>query len=201
MIANRPVLSDQGESGLDRSGIDQPIGWIAGKCGRKIDGGVRDRWRYSDRANLLGQALEPGPNRHRDRDPLVPRKPCQLVPRDCGNDEFISAFQRLARTSADSLRLRRPPMNDVGIEQRCTHAQAAFQRSPVENNCSSLPAVIAMPSAEPFNERAPEAGTRRATGCPCRVISISSPAAASSKRRRIVAFASVAVTCLDIWSV
>lgn len=43
------------------------------------------------------------------------------------------------------------------------------------------------------------AGTSRATGRPCLVISISSPAVASSCNRSIVAFASVAVTCLTMW--
>jgi len=77
--------------------------------------------------------------------------------------------------------------------------QSAFQNSPVEKSSSSSTALAAVPVSEPRSERALGAGTSRATGRPCLVISISSPAAASSSSRRIVAFASVAVTCLGIW--
>lgn len=49
--------------------------------------------------------------------------------------------------------------------------------------------------AEPLSDREPDAGTSRATGRPWRVVSISSPAAASSRRQSIFALATVAVTC------
>ena len=201
MISDRSILGHQIQSMLNCRRVDQSIGGVARKRGGKSNRRVRDCRGHANRSKLRGEALQPGSDRNGDSDPLIPRKPRQLVPGNRRHDELVRFFEGPSRRGADPFRLRRPPVDHVGVEQNRGHAYEAFQVSAVENRASSFTAVIATPSNEPLRERAPDAGTRRATGRPCLVISISSPAAASSKRRRIVAFASVAVTCLAIWSV
>ena|SRR6187551_2209182 len=201
MVADGPILGHEAEAVLDCGGVDQSIGGIAWERGGKGGSGVGDGRGHADRSKLRGEALQPGSNRNIDGDSLVLGQPSQLVPGDRRHDMFIRLFEGVACRLTDPSRLGRPPMDHVGIQQNRSHTYEAFQVSPVENNCSSSTAVTATPSNEPLRERAPDAGTRRATGRPCLVISISSPAAASFKRRRIVAFASVAVTCLAMRSV
>src|SRR5215216_2364310 len=138
-----------------------------------------------------GQLFKPGADGNGDDDPLVRGQPSQLEPGDRRDRELIGCRQCLGGGVTEPLRLGRPPVHDVGVEQDGGHGRS--QVAPVLNSSSSSPALIATPVSLPFRAWGPFAGTRRATVRPCLVISISCPAATASSRERILAFTSVAV--------
>ena len=143
VISDRSVLGNEPKAVLDGGRVNQAIGGISWKRGGQGDGGVRDRRGHADRSQLRGEALQPGSDRDVEDDPLVPRKPCQLVPGDRRHDELVRLLEGPCAPVADPLRLRRPPVDHMGVEQNCVHACEAFQVSPVENNWPSSTAVIA----------------------------------------------------------
>jgi hypothetical protein len=114
---------------------------------------------------------------------------------DAGFDVLVAcAFNYDAR-----LRLCGLPREDMAVEEDGCHGRS--QVAPVEKSSSSFAALIATPVNIPFRAWGPLAGARRATVRPWRVISISSPRSTSSSNANSLAFTSVAVIRLVIWSV
>ena len=115
------------------------------------------------------------------------------------HSKFVGFGNSRRHRLAELLRLGGPPMEDVAVEEDGCHGRS--QVAPVEKSSSSFAALIATPANIPFRAWGPLAGARRATVWPWRVISISSPRSTSSSNANNLAFTSVAVICLVIWSV
>lgn len=196
--AQLAVFGDESQSMLDRGRVDQAVGGVAGEGGWQGDGGVRYRRCKREGSDTSGEVFEPGADGDGYDDPFMLGEPGQLEPGDGRDRQLVGLAQRLDARTADPPGFGRPPVNDVAVEQ--DRGQASSQASPVVKRSSSSAAVIATPVRLPLSACGPVAGTRRATVRPCLVISTSSPAATSSSRERIFAFASVAVNLLDIWS-
>jgi hypothetical protein len=121
VLADRTVLGHKRQAVLDGGCIDQPIGGIAGKGRGQSGRGVGDGRGDADRAQLRGQSFKPGPDWDLDENPLVPREPGQLEPRDGGDGKLLSPVERVARRLTDALGLGRPPVDDVGVKQQRAH--------------------------------------------------------------------------------
>src|SRR5262245_36331310 len=191
VAAEPAILGDQQAAVLYRGRVDQAVGGIAGKRRRQGHRGRRDRGRHPEGTDIAGKLLQPRPEGDGEDNPFVCGQPGQFEPGDRGDCELVGRGQGLGGGGAEPLGFGRPPLHDVGVEQDGGHARS--QVAPVLNSSSSSALLIATPVSLPFRVWGPLAGTRRATVRPCLVISISSPAATSSSRERILAFTSVAV--------
>lgn len=101
MTSQPPVLGDQAPAVFDSSGVDQPVGWIAGERRGQPHRGSGDGWSDADRANMLGEPLKPGQHGNRELDALVFGKPSQFEPRNRGDGELVGMFDGLARGLAE----------------------------------------------------------------------------------------------------
>ena len=185
------VLAHERPTVFHRRGIDEPVRRVAGERSRQGRGDVRHGRRDRHSADLHRQGLQPGAHRNRHADPVVARQPRQLEPRDPTHSQLVGAGDRLGGGPTQPLRLSRPPLHHVRVEQDGRHWSS--QSAPVEKRSSSSAALTATPESRPLRPAGPPAGTRRATGRPLLVMSTSSPAATSSSRARMRAFTSVAV--------
>jgi len=196
MAAKPPVLRHKWPSMLNCRCENQSIGRIAGEGIGKRCGCGRDRGRKYSGSHLGRESFEPRADGYGYRNAPGVCHPGQLKPSDGGYSEFVGGCHRLNRLSAEALRLRGPPVDDVGVQQDSRHG--TFQTSPVEKRSSSFAVLVVTPANLPLSACGPLAGVRRATARPCRVISISSPPSTSSSKARSFAFASVAVILLVI---
>ena len=197
-VGSKPaILSNELPPVLDRGGIDQPVGRVPEKrCGQRHRSSGNCR-RHRSGPDNGRQPFEPGADRDGQRDSFVLSQPGQLEPRDGGYGKLICFEQYLRGGRADPFRLCRPPVHDVTVDK--DRGQRNSQASPVANSSSSDAALIATPARLALRALGPLAGTRRATVCPCLVISTSSPPSTSSSRARILALVSVAVSLLGTW--
>ena len=174
------VARHQARTGLPRRGIDQAVGGIAREVVVEQRGGERDIGARRENGDTgIGQGLSnPACDVAIERDAAAANEHAELPHADRADADAIGFRDGACPRGGQPRRIGAPPDPRVGVQHDHRAASHSTSSGAISSSSSTLKVTL------PCRSAGGSAATTSATGCPCLVMTISSPAAASSRSAR-----------------